>query len=71
MPKIIADLARRTGEAAWSSMPGAVHMASSDKARMIRETTEAFERNLSAKKIGDLTEAVFRKLIEKRDRRSA
>ena len=67
MPRIIADLARRSGEAAWSTMPGAVHMASADKARMIRETAEAFERNLTQKKIGDLTEVVFKKLLEKRD----
>jgi hypothetical protein len=71
MPRIIADLARRTGEAAWSSMPGAVHMASSDKARMMRETAEAYERNLTPRKIGDLTEVVFKKLLERRDKRSA
>ena len=67
MPRIIADLARRTGEAAWNTIPGAMHMSSADKARMARETAQAFERDLTPQKLAVLTDAVLKMLIEKRE----
>jgi hypothetical protein len=67
MPRIIADMARRSGEANWSQVPGSAYMSGADKARMIRETAEAFERNLTQRSIHDIADDVFRQLKRRRD----
>jgi hypothetical protein len=67
MPRILADMGRRIGEATWSQAPGSAYMAGADKARMIRETTEAFQRNLSQRSMHDIAEEAFVLLAKRRD----
>lgn len=67
MPRIIADLARRTGEANWNQIPGSAYLSGADKARMIRETSEAYQRNLSERKLADLADEVFHLVVKRRD----
>jgi hypothetical protein len=62
LPRIIADLGRQAGEAAWKDMPASVEMSLSDRTRLIRETAGAYQRNLTQRQINDIAEDVFRRL---------
>jgi hypothetical protein len=67
LPRIIADLGRQAGEAAWKDMPASIDMPVSDKARLIRETADAFQRKLTQREINDVLDDVLRRLRDQRD----
>ena len=67
LPRIIADLGRQAGEAAWKDMPASIEMPVSDKARLIRETADAFQRKLTSLEINDILDEVLTRLRDQRD----
>jgi hypothetical protein len=64
LPRLIADLARQAGEAAWRDMPLASDMADADKERLIKETADAYERNLTQRQMNEIVDEVVRRLKE-------
>ena len=66
LPRIIADLGRQSGEAAWRDMPMSKEMPAADKARLIRETGDAYQKNLTQREMYDILEEVVERLLAKR-----
>jgi hypothetical protein len=67
LPRIIADLGRQAGEAAWRDTPVSLEMPESDKARLVRETAEAYQRNLTQRQMNEIADDVYRRLKARRD----
>lgn len=67
LPQVIRDLARQAGEIAWSDTPGGLDLSLGDRARLVRETSEAYQRNLTQRETSDICEQVHRLLRAKRD----
>jgi hypothetical protein len=67
LPRIIADLGRQAGEAAWRDTPLSLEMPEPDKARLMKETADAYQRNLTQRQMNDIADEVFRRLREQRD----
>ena len=66
LPRIIADLGRQAGEAALRGMPMSKEMPEGDKARLIRETAEGYEKNLTQRQMYDVLEDVVERLLKQK-----
>jgi hypothetical protein len=67
LPRIIEDLGRQAGEAAWRDNPPPIELDESDKARLMRETAEAYQRKLSQRQINEIAEEVLRQIKARQD----